>query len=59
MEFIAEHISKDTYVNIMDQYRPCYRAVGNPVIGRRITWNEYRQALEIAQRAGLTRVHAL
>jgi putative pyruvate formate lyase activating enzyme len=26
MEFIANHISKDTYVNIMAQYRPCYKA---------------------------------
>ncbi|MBM3252043.1 MAG: radical SAM protein, partial [Candidatus Omnitrophica bacterium] len=27
LEFIAKEISKDSYVNIMDQYRPCYKAV--------------------------------
>ena len=59
MEFIATQISKDTYVNVMAQYRPNYKVVGHPVIGRRITGSEYRQALDIARRAGLTRVHAL
>ena len=59
MEFIATQISKDTYVNVMAQYRPYYKVVGHPVIGRRITGSEYRQALDIARRAGLTRVHAL
>ena len=59
MEFIATQISKDTYVNVMAQYRPSYKVVGHPVIGRRITGSEYRQALDIARRAGLTRVHAL
>lgn len=56
MKFIAEEISKDTYVNIMDQYRPYYKAVGDPVLGRRITREEYREALRIAREAGLTRV---
>lgn len=56
MRFIAEEISKDTYVNIMAQYRPYYKAVGHPVIGRRITFAEYQQAVDIARQAGLTRV---
>jgi putative pyruvate formate lyase activating enzyme len=59
MEFIAAHISKDTYVNIMDQYWPCYKARRHPVIGRRISGREYRDALDIARRAGLTRVQVL
>ncbi|HHV07502.1 MAG TPA: radical SAM protein [Firmicutes bacterium] len=57
--FIAKSVSKDTYVNIMAQYRPYYQATGHPVLGRRVTAREYRDALDIAQRAGLTRVQAL
>lgn len=59
MEFIAQSISRDTYVNIMAQYRPCYKAVGHPVLGRRIRDAAYREALQIAAKAGLTRVQAL
>lgn len=56
MKFIAEEISKDTYINIMEQYRPYYKAIGDPVIGRRITSEEYRQAVEIARKYGLRRI---
>ncbi|NMA92030.1 MAG: radical SAM protein [Firmicutes bacterium] len=56
MKFIAEQISKDTYVNIMDQYYPCHEAVDHPVLGRRIRGQEYRRALEIARSFGLTRL---
>jgi len=53
--FIAEGISPHTYINIMAQYRPCYKAVGHPKIGRRITRKEFESALEIARKAGLYR----
>lgn len=53
--FIAKEISTDSYVNIMDQYRPCYRAVGDPQIGRRIKAQEYSDAVESAKSAGLWR----
>ena len=56
MKFIAEKISKDTCVNIMDQYYPCHKAVGHPVLGRRITRQEHRRALDIARSFGLTRL---
>lgn len=56
MAFIAENISRDTYVNIMAQYRPCYKVAGHPVLGRKITAGEYRAALEIARKAGLRRI---
>ena len=35
LAFLAEEISPDTYVNVMDQYRPCYRADENPPLDRR------------------------
>jgi len=53
MRFIAEEISKDTYVNIMDQYYPEYRACAREDLNRRITRAEYRQAVEIARSYGL------
>lgn len=53
--FIAEEISPHTYINIMAQYRPCYKAVGHPKIGRRITRQEFEMALQIAREKGLYR----
>jgi putative pyruvate formate lyase activating enzyme len=55
MRFLAEEISRETYVNIMEQYRPCGEAPGHPEIGRTITAEEYREARESAARAGLHR----
>lgn len=59
MEFLANNISLNTYINIMAQYRPYYKAVGHPLLGRRIKDSEYRQALQIAKEAGLRRIKAL
>ena len=51
--FIAREISSGTCVNVMDQYRPVYRAHGHPGIDRPITRAEYRRALEVMRRYGL------
>ncbi len=59
VEFIAQNISRNTYINIMSQYRPYYKAVGHLTIGRRINVREYREALKMARKAGLRRVQAL
>ena len=37
IDWIAEHLPKDTYVNIMSQYTPLYRANEFPEIDRRLT----------------------
>lgn len=55
MGFIADEISKDTYINIMDQYRPEYRAGEHPPLNRRITSHEYKEAVRMARNAGLHR----
>ena len=61
MKFIAEEVSKDAYVNIMDQYRPCWKISpdsDSPQIrslARPITIKEYRYAIECAKEAGLHR----
>ncbi len=49
LKFIAEEISAHSYVNIMDQYRPEYRAYEYSEIDRRITHKEYLEAIQIAK----------
>jgi putative pyruvate formate lyase activating enzyme len=56
VEFLAGEISRATYLNLMDQYRPCYRAAEYPPLDRRLTAAEYRAALAAAHRAGLRRL---
>jgi len=59
MRFLAREVSPDTYVNIMDQYYPCYMAKKNPLLNRRITVEEYQEAIKIAQEEGLRRIAVL
>jgi putative pyruvate formate lyase activating enzyme len=54
--FLAEEISPDTYVNLMDQYRPCYRAGEYPELSRPTTAAEYAEAEEVARRCGIWRL---
>jgi putative pyruvate formate lyase activating enzyme len=54
MEWIAGNLPKDTFVNIMSQYRPMYKADNYPEISRRITSREYREVVEQAMELGLT-----
>lgn len=54
--FIAREVSSNTYINIMNQYRPCGRAMEVPSLRRRITTEEYENALQAARNAGLTRL---
>ena len=55
LRFIAEEISVHSYVNIMDQYRPEYRAHEFLEINRRITQKEYLEAVQWARRYQLYR----
>ncbi len=52
MDWLAEHVP-EAAVNIMDQYRPCYRASEHPGIDRRITREEYRRVVDHARQLGL------
>jgi putative pyruvate formate lyase activating enzyme len=56
VKFIAEKISKNTYINIMDQYHPCHKAFEKPPLDRRITLEEYGEAVKLATAAGLKRI---
>jgi len=59
VKFIAKEISKNTYINIMDQYHPCYKAFDSPSLDRRITHEEYADAIQIAEHAGLKRIDGI
>lgn len=55
VKFLAEEISADTHLNLMGQYRPCFRAGERPGLDRPITRAEFSEALAIARRCGLCR----
>jgi putative pyruvate formate lyase activating enzyme len=56
VKFIADNISKNTYLNIMDQYHPCHKAFDHPPLDRRLTSQEYADAVQAAEDAGLKRM---
>jgi putative pyruvate formate lyase activating enzyme len=56
VRFLGEEVSRNTYLNIMDQYRPCYKAHELPPLERRITPEEYAEAVRLAQETGLNRL---
>jgi len=56
LEWISRNLGPETRVNLMDQYRPEWRAYETPELNRRLTGSEFREACEIAREAGLTNV---
>lgn len=56
LDFIAERISRDAYLNIMDQYRPAYQARRYPELDQRITRSEFQAVLKEAEKKGLRRL---
>lgn len=57
MEFLAKEVSSNTFVNVMAQYYPAHKAFDYPELSRKISAKEYREAVEAAKRAGLSRVY--
>jgi putative pyruvate formate lyase activating enzyme len=56
LAFLAEEISGNTYLNLMDQYYPCYLAADLPPLDRRLSDSEYQEALQLAKSYGLRRL---
>jgi putative pyruvate formate lyase activating enzyme len=54
ISWIAENLPKDTYLNILSQYRPMYRAFNYQEISRSITYKEYGEAIRWAKKIGFT-----
>lgn len=55
MSYIVNEISKNTYVNIMDQYRPCGKAHHVEEINQNLSPVAFNHAMEQARAAGITR----
>lgn len=56
VKFVANNLSKTTYLNIMGQYRPEYKAFDYSKIARRIKRSEYKESIEWAKNYGLIRL---
>ncbi len=56
LQFMAEKVSKTTYLNIMAQYHPAFKARDYPELNRRITSEEYQRMINLAKEYGLTRL---
>jgi len=56
VRFLAEEISKNTYLNVMAQYHPCHRAFNYGELSRPVTGEEFSEAIELAQHYGLKRL---
>ena len=53
LRWIATELSPRVHISLMDQYFPAYKVVGDPVLGRKITPEEYDAALTAFEAAGL------
>jgi putative pyruvate formate lyase activating enzyme len=56
VRFLAGQISPNTYLNLMDQYRPAYKARHFLELNRGISVQEYAAAVRLAEEAGLRRL---
>ena len=56
VDFITEELSQNSYVNIMDQYRPCYKAHEHQKLSRPLATQEFIEAIELAHKVGLMRL---
>ncbi len=57
--FLAQHVSRNTYVNIMAQYHPCYRAYDIAELARPVSEADLAEAVRLAREQGLERLDRL
>jgi putative pyruvate formate lyase activating enzyme len=57
VRFLANEISTNTYLNLMDQYHPTFQAHLYASLNRPVTPKEFEEAVELAHSAGLTRIY--
>ena len=56
LRFLAQEVSTNTYLNIMAQYHPCYKAYDKPLLSRPVQRQEFAEAIALANRHGLHRL---
>ena len=54
--FLAREVSTNTYLNIMAQYHPCYKAFDIPSLSRPVNKQEFYEAIDLAHQQGLYRL---
>lgn len=57
-KFLAKEVGPDTFLNIMDQYCPYYKAFEFPELSRRITVEEYQKTIRLAKKVDLKRLYS-
>jgi len=56
VRFLAQKVSTNTYLNIMAQYHPCYKAFDIPQLARPVNRQEFSEAIDLAHQQGLYRL---
>jgi putative pyruvate formate lyase activating enzyme len=56
IDFIADRVSPNTYLNVMDQYHPAYRAGEHRALSRRVLRGEVEEVVAYARNRGLKRI---
>ena len=56
VRFLARDVSTNTYLNIMAQYHPCYKAFDIPQLARPVNKQEFFEAIDLAHQQGLYRL---
>ncbi len=56
LTFLANKISRNTYINLMDQYRPCFNARSYAGLDRRPARHELARVRALAKQLGLLRI---
>ncbi len=53
VKFLSQEVSTNTYLNIMAQYHPCYKAFDTPLLSRPVNKQEFHEAIDLAHQQGL------
>jgi len=56
VQFLAQEVSTNTYLNIMAQYHPCYKAFDIPQLAPSVNRQEFSEAIDLAHQQGLSRL---
>lgn len=59
LEFIAGNLSRETWVNLMDQSRPCFQSDRHSPLDRRPSRGEFAEVVALARELGLSRLDGI
>jgi putative pyruvate formate lyase activating enzyme len=56
VRFLEKEVSTNTYLNIMAQYHPCYKAFEIPSLSKPLSSEEFSNAVDVAHKHGMERL---